>query len=202
MHAILGKGHVEWDNPYDVGMSGLIGFSSGYYAKGSCDGLLMLGTDFTYIQFYPKNTRIEQVDIRPETSGRRTPIERRLIGDVRVTLQALLPQLRGLRDDKHLKTCIAHYQDARRCLDEPAGGKPGGRLHPQHIARTISELASDDAVFTCDGADRRRGQPNGVAMPPKVTAEMAKGFTLYMLRAVMSGRGDEVVELARSNLLR
>ena len=75
VHALRGKEHVEWDNPYDIGMTGLIGFSSGYYAMLDCDVLLMLGTDFPYRQFYPKagGTRIAQIDIRPENIGRRTP---------------------------------------------------------------------------------------------------------------------------------
>jgi pyruvate dehydrogenase (quinone) len=137
-------------NPSDVGMTGLIGFSSGYYAMGSCDALLMLGTDFPYGQFYPKGARIAQVDIRPEAIGRRTPIELGLVGNVRATVQLLLPHLKSERDENHLKTCVAHYHDARKGLDEPASGKPGGRLHPQHIARAISEFASDDAIFTCD----------------------------------------------------
>ena len=71
VHAMRGKEHVEWDNPYDVGMTGLIGFSSGYYAMESCDALLMLGTDFPYRQFYPKNARIAQIDIR--AAGDRPP---------------------------------------------------------------------------------------------------------------------------------
>ena len=72
----------------------------------------MLGTDFPYTQFYPKGARIAQVDIRPEAIGRRTPIELGLVGDVRSTLQALLPHLNTTRDDKHLNTCVAHYHDA------------------------------------------------------------------------------------------
>src|ERR1700751_3755690 len=73
VHALRGKEHVEWDNPYDVGMTGLIGFASGYYAMRDCDALLMLGTDFPYRQFYPEGngTRIAQVDLRPENIGRR-----------------------------------------------------------------------------------------------------------------------------------
>jgi pyruvate dehydrogenase (quinone) len=343
VHAMRGKEHVEGNNPYDVGMTGLIGFSSGYYAMGSCDALLMLGTDFPYTQFYPTEARIAQVDIRPEAIGRRAAIELGVVGDVRSTLQALLPHLHGGRDEKHLRTCVNHYRDARRELDELATGKPGGRLHPQHVTSVINKLAADDAVFTCDvglptvwaarylamngkrslvgsfwhgsmanampqalGAQaafpgrqvvslsgdggfamlmgdlrsaRQLNLPikivvfnNGalefieleqkssgfvdtgtelvnpdfaamanavgihgvriedpaeleakmaealahpgpvlidavvnrmeLAMPPKVTAEMAKGFTLYMLKAVMSGRGDEVIELAKANLLR
>src|ERR1700674_5723269 len=83
VHALRGKEHVEWDNPYDVGMTGLIGFSSGYYAMNDCDALLMLGTDFPYRQFYPQEkTRIAQVDIRPEQLGRRAPIQLGLVGGV------------------------------------------------------------------------------------------------------------------------
>ncbi len=343
VHAIRGKEHVEWDNPFDVGMTGLIGFSSGYYAMGSCDALLMLGTDFPYRQFFPEKARIAQVDLRPEAIGRRVPVELGVLGDVRSTVRALLPHLSAGRSNDHLNKSVAHYQDARKGLDELAHGRAGGQLHPQHIARALSDLASDDAIFTCDVGlptvwaarylamnGRRRlvgsfwhgsmanampqalgaqaafpdrqvvslsgdggftmlmgdllsakqlGLPikvvvfnNGalgfieleqkssgfvdtgtglenpdfaamaraigihgvriddpadvetklaealehpgpvlidavvnrmeLAMPPKVTVQMAKGFTLYMLKAVMSGRGDEVVELAKSNLLR
>lgn len=343
VHALRGKEHVEWDNPYDVGMTGLIGFSSGYHAMGSCDALLMLGTDFPYRQFYPQGIRIAQVDIRPEAIGRRTPIELGVLGSVEATIAALLPLLQMKEDSAHLATAVKHYRAARADLDKLAHGKPGGRLHPQHVTRVASELASKNAIFTCDvglptvwaarylkmngrrrlvgsfwhgsmanamsqaigaqaaspgrlvvslsgdggftmlmgdllslkqlalpvkvivfnnGAlgfieleqkssgfvDTGTGLDNpdfaamaeavgikGVritdpaevetklreafahdgpvvidavvermelAMPPKITAEMAKGFTLYMAKAVMSGRADEVVELAKANLFR
>jgi pyruvate dehydrogenase (quinone) len=343
VHALRGKEHVEWDNPYDVGMTGLIGFSSGYHAMESCDVLLMLGTDFPYRQFYPKNARVAQIDIRPEAIGRRVPVDLGLIGGVAPTLQALLPQLRTKSDRSHLDASLGHYREARRGLDELATGKAGGRLHPQHVTRVLSELAAADAIFTCDvglptvwaarylamngrrrlvgsfwhgsmanamaqsiGAQAAYPQrqivslsgdggftmlmgdllslvqlklpvkvvvfnngalgfieleqkasgfldtgtelvnPNfaamaesvgmkgiriedpaevegklaealahpgpvlvdavvnrmELAMPPKVTTEMAKGFTLYMLKAVLNGRTDEVVELARTNLRR
>jgi pyruvate dehydrogenase (quinone) len=343
VHAMRGKEHVEWDNPYDVGMTGLIGFASGYYAMESCDALLMLGTDFPYRQFYPKNARIAQVDLRVEAIGRRASVELGVVGQVGATLRALLPRLTVKSDAKHLDAARKHYAEARKGLDELAEGRPGGPLHPQHIARAVSALASDDAIFTCDvglptvwaarylatnGRRRLVGSfwhgsmanamaqaigaqaafpnrqvislsgdggftmlmgdllslvqlklpvklivfnngalgfieleqkssgfldtgtelvnPNfaamaeavgvkGVriedpsevetklaealahpgpvlidavvnrmelAMPPKVTTEMAKGFTLYMLKAVLNGRSNEVVELARSNLKR
>src|ERR1700733_541375 len=343
VHAMRGKEHIEWDNPFDVGMTGLIGFASGYHAMENCDALLMLGTDFPYRQFYPKQAHIAQIDLRAEAIGRRAPVELGLIGDVRSTLAALLPQLKEKTERNFLDAALRHYQSARQGLDELATGKPGGILHPQHIARVLSELATDDAIFTCDVGlptvwaarylamnGRRRllgslwhgsmanamaqaigaqavdpgrqvislsgdggftmlmgdllplkqlGLPvkvvvfnNGslgfieleqkssgfistgtelqnpnfaamaeaigikgvriedpadvttklgeallhpgpvlidavvtrmeLAMPPKVTAEMAKGFTLYMLKAVLNGRTDEVVELARANLRR
>ncbi len=343
VHALGGKEALEWDNPFDVGMTGLIGFSSGYYAMGACDTLLMLGTDFPYRQFYPGEAKIAQVDLRPEVIGRRTRIDEGLVGDVGATVEALMPRLREKTDERHLAASAEHYRKARADLDKLAVGKPGGRLHPQQVAAAVSRLAADDAVFTCDVGlptvwaarylamnGRRRlvgsfwhgsmanamtqaigaqaaspdrqvvslsgdggftmllgdllslkqlGLPvkvvvfnNGalgfieleqkssgfidtgtgldnpdfaalaeavgikgvritdpahvdgqlreafahdgpvvidavvermeLSMPPKVTVEMAKGFTLYMVKAVMNGRGDEVVELAKANLLR
>src|SRR5262249_49495158 len=95
VHAMRGKEHVGWDNPYDVRMTGLIGFASGYYAMLGCDALLMLGTDFPYRQFYPNENgaRIAQVDIRPQQIGRRTSVDLGVVGDVRETIRALLPLL-------------------------------------------------------------------------------------------------------------
>jgi pyruvate dehydrogenase (quinone) len=346
VHALRGKEHVEWDNPYDVGMTGLIGFASGYYAMLDCDVLLMLGTDFPYRQFYPQGSdvRIAQVDIRAEQIGRRAPVDLGIVGDVGPTLRALLPLLKDNPDRRHLDRATEHYRKTRASLDELAVGTPGRRpIHPQQIAKALSDQAADDAVFTCDvglptvwaarylamnGKRRLLGSfwhgsmanamaqtigvqsafpnrqvislsgdggfamlmgdflslaqlrlpvkvvvfnngalgfieleqkstgflatgtelqnPNfaamaeavGVkgiriedpgeveagiaaalahdgpvlvdavvsrtelAMPPAVTLEMAKGFTLYMVKAVMSGRGDELLDLARTNLWR
>src|ERR1700674_3270375 len=152
VHALRGKEHVEWDNPYDVGMTGLIGFSSGYYAMKDCDTLLMLGTDFPYRQFYPESgVHIAQIDIRPQNLGRRAPIELGLVGDVAATITALLPRLDQKTDTAHLDEARHHYQEARKGLDDLAQGREGRRLvHPQQIARVLSELATEDAVFTCD----------------------------------------------------
>ena len=345
VHALRGKEHVEWDNPYDVGMTGLIGFSSGYYAMLDCDVLLMLGTDFPYRQFYPQGpgVRIAQVDIRAEKIGRRAAVDLAVVGDVRATIEALLPLLDQKGDGTHLAQAREHYAKARKGLDDLAVGKPSkGLIHPQQIAKAISDRAAEDAVFTCDvgfptvwaarylamngsrrligsfwhgsmanamaqaigaqaafpgrqvislsgdggftmlmgdllslaqlglpvkvvvfnnGAlgfieleqksagflpsapssrtrtsrqwpkhrrardpDRGPGRVDAgiaaalthdgpvlidavvnrteLAMPPAVTLEMAKGFTLYMVKAVMSGRSDELIDLARTNLWR
>ena len=343
VHALGGKEHVEFDNPYDVGMTGFIGFSSGYAAMNACDVLLMLGTDFPYKQFLPGDAKIAQVDIRPENLGRRCKLELGLVGDVGATIEALLPKLTAKGDRKYLDDSLAHYRKARAGLDELARGTPGHKpIHPQYLARLLSEIASADAVFTCDVGTptiwaarylvmngRRRllgsfvhgsmanamahaigaqaSQPgrqvvsmsgdggfamlmgdlitlkqeklpvkvvifnNGVlgfvalemkasgfietgvdlenpdfaamaramgihaervedpgdlpkairdvlahdgpavldvvtarqelSMPPTITAEQVKGFSLWILRAVMSGRGDEVLDLAKTNLL-
>jgi pyruvate dehydrogenase (quinone) len=346
VHALRGKEHVEWENPYDVGMTGLIGFSSGYYAMLDCDVLLMLGTDFPYRQFYPQGAAVSvaQVDLRAEQIGRRASVDLAIVGDVSATLEALLPRLDEKRDRAHLDQAREHYHRARKSLDDLAGGTPGRRpIHPQQVAKAVSDLASSDAIFTCDvglptvwaarylamnGRRRLIGSfwhgsmanamaqaigaqatfpgrqvislsgdggfamlmgdflslaqlhlpvkvvvfnngalgfieleqkstgfldygtelknPNfaamaeavGVrgirvddpgdveagiaaalahdgpvlvdavvnrqelAMPPAVNVEMAKGFTLYMVKAVMSGRGDELIDLARTNLWR
>jgi pyruvate dehydrogenase (quinone) len=346
VHALRGKEHVEWDNPFDVGMTGLIGFSSGYYAMLDCDVLLMLGTDFPYRQFYPHGSgvRIAQVDVRAENIGRRTPVELGVVGDVRTTLEALLPLLEQKSNAAHLALAREHYVKTRKGLDELAVPKSDKRgIHPQQIAKAINDHAAADAIFTCDvglptvwaarylamngkrrligsfwhgsmanamphaigaqavfphrqvislsgdggftmlmgdflslvqlglpvkvvvfnngalgfieleqkssgfvniGTDlknpnfaamaeavgvrgirleRPRDVEAGIAeafahngpvlidavvnrtelaMPPAITVEMAKGFSLYMLRAVMSGHTDEVIDLARSNLWR
>jgi pyruvate dehydrogenase (quinone) len=346
VHALRGKEHVEWSNPYDVGMTGLIGFSSGYYAMLDCEVLLMLGTDFPYRQFYPHGSgvRIAQVDVRAENIGRRAHVDLGVVGDVRTTIAALLPLLEQKKDDSHLVQAREHYIKSRRSLNELAEVTASSRLiHPQQIAKALSDHAAEDAIFTCDvgsptvwaarylGMNGKRrligsfwhgsmanamphaigaqaafpqrqvislsgdggftmlmgdlltivqsGLPvkvvvfnNGalgfieleqkssgflpigtdlknpnfaamaetigmrgiriehpaqindgiaaalahdgpvlvdavvnrseLAMPPSITIEMAKGFSLYMLRAVMNGRADEVIDLAESSLWR
>jgi pyruvate dehydrogenase (quinone) len=151
VHAMRGKEFVEYDNPFDVGMTGLLGFSSGYHAMMNCDTLVMLGTDFPYQQFYPEKATIVQIDIRGEQIGRRTKIDLGLVGDVKATLAALTPQLRGNNDETHLKASLKHYTEARKGLDELATeGNGKAPIHPQYVARIVDELATEDAVFTCD----------------------------------------------------
>ena len=151
VHALRGKEHVEWDNPFDVGMTGLIGFSSGYHAMLSCDTLLMLGTDFPYRNFYPHEAKVAQVDLRGEVLGRRTRVDLPLVGDVRATIAALLPRLNRTRSRRFLDEALKHYASAREGLDELSEPRRGDkRIHPQHLTRLVSELASDDAVFTAD----------------------------------------------------
>jgi pyruvate dehydrogenase (quinone) len=148
---LRGREFVEHDNPYDVGLTGLIGYSSGYHAMMGCETLLMLGTDFPYTQFYPEKAKVIQVDRRGENLGRRTRLDLGLIGDVKETLKALLVQLEPKTDDRHLAKCVGHYRDVRKGLDELAVGHPGRKpIHPQYVARMIDEVAADDAIFSCD----------------------------------------------------
>jgi pyruvate dehydrogenase (quinone) len=152
VHAMRGKEFIEYDNPYDVGMTGLLGFSSGYYAMMDSDVLLMLGTDFPYQQFYPPGAKVIQVDVRGGQIGRRTKVDLGLVGDVRTTLAGLKPLISPNRGGAgHLKASIDHYRKTRAELDSLAMGKPGETpIHPQYVARVADEVAADDAIFTCD----------------------------------------------------
>jgi len=151
VHAMRGKEFIEYDNPFDVGMTGLLGFSSGYHAMMNSDLLLMIGTDFPYQPFFPKDATIVQIDIRGEQLGRRTKVDYGLVGDTRTTLRALLPKLTQNDYNKHLKASLEHYKKARKGLDELAtegsGKKP---IHPQYVVRVLDELADKDAIFSCD----------------------------------------------------
>ena len=151
VHAMRGKEFIEPDNPYDVGMTGLLGFSSGYRAMMACDTLLMLGTDFPYTQFFPEKAKIIQVDLRGEQIGRRTRVDLGLVGDVGNTIRAVLPPLTEKDDRSHLDDSHKHYAKTRKGLDDLAVGKPGKKpIHPQYVARVLDEVAADDAVFACD----------------------------------------------------
>jgi len=151
VHALRGKEFIEYDNPYDVGMTGLIGFSSGYHAMMNCDVLLVLGSDFPYQQFYPKEAKIIQVDRRGEQIGRRARVDLGLIGTVNDTLAGLGPLIREKTERAYLDLCIDHYQKARKALDDLAKGEPGHTpIHPQFVAKVLDEVAAEDAVFICD----------------------------------------------------
>jgi pyruvate dehydrogenase (quinone) len=151
VHAMRGKEFVEYDNPFDVGMTGLLGFSSGYHAMMNCEALLMIGTDFPYQQFFPKQATIIQIDVRGEQLGRRAKVDHGFMGDTQTTLRALLPLLEQKQDGKHLQAALEHYQKARQGLDELATGEPGQTpVHPQYVARVVNELAADDTIFSCD----------------------------------------------------
>ena len=151
VHAMRGKEFIEYDNPFDVGMTGLLGFSSGYHAMMNCDVLLMIGTDFPYQQFFPKEATVVQIDLRGDQLGRRAKLDFGFVGDTKTTLRALLPKLQQNPYEVHLKKSLEHYREARQGLDEVATGNSGKKpIHPQYVARILNRLASEDAVFTCD----------------------------------------------------
>ena len=151
VHALRGKEFIEYDNPFDVGMTGLLGFASGYRAMESADTLLVLGSDFPYAQFYPEDATTIQVDIRGSQLGKRHPLDLGLVGDVRATAEALRPRIAEKSDRSHLDDAVAHYRKTRAKLDELAVPAKGTNpIHPQYLARLLDEQASDDAIFTAD----------------------------------------------------
>jgi len=216
VHAMRGKEYIEYDNPFDVGMTGLLGFSSGYHAMMNCDLLLMIGTDFPYQQFFPKDATIVQIDVRGEQLGRRTKVDYGFVGDTKATLRALRPKLNQNDNDKHLKASLAHYKNARKGLDELAtegsGKKP---IHPQYVVRVLDELAAKDAIFSCDvgtptiwaaryltmnGKRRLLGSFNhgsmANALPQAIGAQ-----TSYPNRQVVSLSGDGGLAMLMGDLL-
>jgi len=216
VHAYRGKEFIEYDNPFDVGMTGLLGFSSGYHAMEACDLLLMLGTDFPYRAFYPEKARIVQIDLRGEQLGKRTRIDLGLVGDIKTTLQALLPRIRQKETSNHLDSALQHYRKTRKRLNELAGDDAqGGRAHPQYVARVLSEICAPDAVFTADvgtpciwaarylqmnGQRRLLGSFNhgsmANALPQAIGAQAA-----YPRRQVVSLSGDGGLAMLMGDLL-
>src|SRR6266567_2480751 len=151
VHAMRGKEFIEYDNPFDVGMTGLLGFTSGHFAMMNCDLLLMIGTDFPYQQFFPKDATVVQIDLRGEQLGRRTKVDFGFVGETKATLRALLPHLNQNQFESHLKESLEHYQKTRKGLDDIATANSGKRpIHPQYVARVLDKLAAEDAIFTCD----------------------------------------------------
>jgi pyruvate dehydrogenase (quinone) len=153
VHTLRGKEHVEYDNPFDVGITGLLGFASGYRAMESCDALLVLGSDFPYRDFYPAGVPVVQVDVRGEQIGRRVPVEYPLVGTVRDTLAAMVPMLKAkdAGDRNHLGRMRQHYTRTRRDLDKLANAdRDRSPLHPQYVTQAVSEAASEDAIFIPD----------------------------------------------------
>ena len=151
VHAFRGKEFIEYDNPFDVGMTGLLGFSSGYHAMMSCNTLVMIGTDFPYQQFLPKDATVVQIDLRGEQLGRRCKVDFGFVGDTKATLRALLPRLEQNQYEAHLKESLEQYRKARQGLDERARGESGSTpVYPEYVASVIDKLASQDAIFTFD----------------------------------------------------
>jgi pyruvate dehydrogenase (quinone) len=151
VHALRGKQYIEYANPFDVGMTGLIGFSSGYHAMMACDTLLILGSSFPYRNFYPEKAKVIQIDIDPTALGRRVPLTVGVAGGIKETVGALLPRLKEHSDRRFLDKALDHYAKAREELDELATpSAPGEPIHPQYLTRLVDAYADADAIFTVD----------------------------------------------------
>jgi pyruvate dehydrogenase (quinone) len=150
-HTSRAKDFVEYDNPFNMGMTGMLGVKSGFNMLNSCETLLLLGADFAWSQFYPKNAKIIQIDRDGCHLGRRHPINMGVIGDVIPTLSALLPLLEQNEDDRFLQNCLKHRQSALELRDKEEHSGKGPLIHPQHLVHLIDKYAADDALFTADG---------------------------------------------------
>ncbi|MER5965612.1 pyruvate dehydrogenase [Streptomyces sp. NPDC002057] len=151
-HALRGKEWIQYDNPYDVGMSGLLGYGAAYEATHECDLLILLGTDFPYNAFLPDDVKIVQVDVRPERLGRRSRLDLAVWGDVRETLRCAIPRVRAKTDRRFLDKMLKKHADALEGVVKAYTRKVEKHvpIHPEYVASVIDELADDDAVFTVD----------------------------------------------------
>lgn len=150
-YTFRGKMSIQYDNPNEVGMTGLLGLPAAYAAMHEAELLILLGTDFPYQNFMPTSNRIVQVDIRPERIGRRAKVDLALGGDVKETLKALLPLIKEKHDDNFLKEQLEIYKKVKDNLTEIASHK--GRVKeiaPQYVATVIDKIAANDAIFTVD----------------------------------------------------
>jgi len=151
-HALRGKEWIQYDNPYDVGMSGLLGYGAAYEAMHEADLLILLGTDFPYNAFLPDDVTTVQVDVRPEHLGRRSRLDLAVWGDVSETLRALIPVVKAKNDRRFLDRMLNKHADA---LERVVGAytrnvEKHTPIHPEYVAAILDDEAADDAVFTVD----------------------------------------------------
>ncbi|MGW5425279.1 thiamine pyrophosphate-binding protein, partial [Streptomyces sp. NPDC003943] len=151
-HALRGKEWIQYDNPFDVGMSGLLGYGAAYEATHECDLLILLGTDFPYNAFLPDDVKIVQVDVRPERLGRRSRLDLAVWGDVRETLRCVIPRVRAKTDRRFLDKMLKKHADALEGVVKAYTRKVEKHvpIHPEYVAAVLDELADGDAVFTVD----------------------------------------------------
>ncbi|WP_309052250.1 pyruvate dehydrogenase [Streptomyces sp.] len=151
-HALRGKEWIQYDNPYDVGMSGLLGYGAAYEATHECDLLILLGTDFPYNAFLPDDVKIVQVDVRPEHLGRRSRLDLAVWGDVRETLRCVIPRVRPKTNRRFLDKMLKKHADALEGVVKAYTRKVEKHvpIHPEYVASVLDDLADDDAVFTVD----------------------------------------------------
>jgi pyruvate dehydrogenase (quinone) len=150
-HSLRGKEWIQYDNPYDVGMSGLLGYGACYEAMHECDLLVLLGTDFPYVQFMPTKPKVVQVDVARERLGRRSRLDLGVWGDARETVLALLPRVAEKTDRSFLDRTLRRHRELMERAYAYARGVEGRRpIHPEQVAATLHEVAADDAIFTVD----------------------------------------------------
>lgn len=187
-----GKEFLEYDNPYDVGMTGVIGTEAGYNAILECDTLLLLGADFAWSQFYPQHAKIIQIDIDPGHLGRRHPVEIGVTGDIKETLAALLPRLKQQQDTAFRDQFVERYKkDAKSAIEKSKPGKHGG-ISGIHLASLIDQHAADDTLFSCDD-----GTPEVWALR-HIHANGKRRFFGSLLHGTMAGGMPSAIGLQKS----
>jgi pyruvate dehydrogenase (quinone) len=150
-YTFRGKMGIQYDNPYEVGMTGLLGLPSAYHSMHESDIVLLLGTDFPYEPFMPVKNKIIQIDERPERLGRRAKLEMGLCGRIADTVRLLIPLLNEKTDDSFLQAQLDLYEKVKKHLQvyvKDEGSR--NEISPEFVAATIDELATDDAIFTVD----------------------------------------------------
>lgn len=192
VHTTRAKEFLSYDNPYDVGMNGILGNRAGYRAIQEADLLLCLGTDFAYTQFYPDKAKIVQLDIDATHLGRRAPVDLGLVGDVAATIDALLPMIDPRDDDAHLNVAQSRYVEDQRNA-QSRGDEPDPTLiHPQYVAQTLDRLATDDAAFTADG-----GSPM-VWLLRHLRANGKRAFLTSLLHGTMANAFPQALGIAKA----
>jgi pyruvate dehydrogenase (quinone) len=149
-HTSRGKSFLEHDNPYNVGMTGILGNEAGYKAVLECDTLLLLGADFAWRQFYPDKAKIVQVDLDPTHLGRRHPVTLGAVGDIKPTLRALLPLLEQKSDGTHQKTYVDRYREHVASWKKQMAPGHNDSIPGSYLTSVIGKRAADDALFTGD----------------------------------------------------
>jgi len=150
-YSFRAKMDIQYDNPNEIGMTGLLGLPAAYHSMHESSLLILLGTDFPYTPFMPTDCKIVQVDIKPERLGRRAKVDVGLCGSVKDTVKALLPLIAKKNDDTFLKAQLKIYDDVKQKMQtyvDDTGHKDN--IHPEFVASTINELATNDAIFTVD----------------------------------------------------
>jgi len=151
-YSLRGKQWLEHENPNAVGMTGLLGYGGAYNANHEAELLLMLGTDFPFSEFLPgASVKKVQIDKNPKHIGRRTPVDLGLVGDIKTTVTALLKAVSEKTDDRFLNKQLEHTNSFHNLVQHYVEKGPGIKpIRPEFLAATLSELASDDAMFFAD----------------------------------------------------
>lgn len=150
-YSFKSKMEIQYDNPYEIGMTGLLGMSAAYNSMHEADVLVLLGTDFPYDNFMPRHNKIVQIDINADRLGRRAKLELGLCGDIKATLAALLPLLQPKTDSTFLNDQLAGYNQVKNNLNAYVQEQgTTDKIHPEYIMSVINEAAHADAIFTVD----------------------------------------------------